>query len=63
MQSLFGPFLYYGYGLGLYQLTGASICLCIGFFLGLIQWFFCKWWLGRHTQGPLETIWYKLTWI
>lgn len=63
MQSLFGSFLYYGYGLGLHQFTGASICVCMGLLLGLIQWLFCKWWLTRYKQGPLEKIWHTLTWI
>lgn len=63
MQSILGSFIYYGYGLGLYQFTGASICACMGILLRLVQWLFCKWWLGSHKQGPLERIWHKLTWI
>jgi uncharacterized protein len=62
-QSLLGSFLYYGFGLGLYQLTGASVCLLIGAALAALQCVFCAWWLKRHGQGPLERLWHRATWI
>ena len=37
--------------------------LIIGIILFLAQVRFCKWWLSKHKQGPLETIWHKWTWI
>ena len=63
MQSFFGSFVYYGYGLALYQYTGASLCVLIGLIILLLQWVFCKWWLAKYKQGPLEKIWHRLTWI
>ena len=63
MQSILGAFIYYGFGLGLYQYTGATYCLLIGLALAIIQGIFSKQWMKRHRQGPLETIWHKLTWL
>ena len=63
IQSVLGACIYYGFGLGMYQYTGASICLIIGFILMFIQWHFCNYWLKSHRHGPLEGIWHKLTWI
>lgn len=63
IQSIIGSTLYYKYGFGLYQYTGATICLFIGIVLFLLNLAFCKWWLKTHKQGPLEYIWHKATWI
>jgi len=63
MQSILGSFIYYGFGLGLYQYTGATYSILIGLGLATFQWFFSNWWLSKHKQGPLETIWHKATWI
>lgn len=63
MQSIIGSTIYYKYGFGLYQYTGAIYCLFIGIILLILQIEFCKWWLKNYTQGPLEFIWHKLTWI
>lgn len=63
IQSIIGATLYYKYGFGLYQYTGATICLFIGIILFLLNLAFCKWWLKTHRQGPLEYIWHKATWI
>lgn len=62
MQSLVGSFIYYGYGLGLYKVTGTSVCLLIGLGLALLQGWFSLWWLGRYRQGPLEALWHRATW-
>ncbi|QGZ41924.1 uncharacterized protein IP92_04278 [Pseudoduganella flava] len=63
MQSVVGTTLYYGFGLGLYRYTGASVCLLIGIALALLQGLFSAWWLKRHKQGPLETLWHRATWV
>ncbi|MEH6435761.1 DUF418 domain-containing protein [Massilia sp. DD77] len=63
MQSLAGTVLYYGFGLGLYALTGASLSLLIGIALAVLQIWFSNWWLRRHPQGPLEALWHRATWI
>jgi uncharacterized protein len=62
-QSVVGTTLYYGFGFGLYRYTGASVCLLIGIGLALAQGLFSAWWLKRHKQGPLETLWHRATWI
>lgn len=63
IQSVIGSTLYYKYGFGLYQYTGAMYCFFIGIFLFLLNVVFCTWWLKTHKQGPLEYVWHKLTWI
>jgi uncharacterized protein len=63
MQSIVGSFIYYRYGLGLVEYTGATYSLLIGIVLFLLQLWFCKWWLKNHRQGPLEYIWHKATWV
>ena len=63
MQSIIGSFIYYGFGLGLYQYTGATYSLLIGLLLAVLQGIFSSWWMKNHRQGPLESIWHKLTWL
>ena len=63
IQSMLGATIYYGFGLGLYRLTGASVSLIIGLALLILQWYFCRYWMRTHRYGPLEGIWHKLTWI
>jgi uncharacterized protein len=62
-QSVVGTALYYGWGLGLFKTTGASVCLLIGIALAILQGAFSAWWLRRHAQGPLESLWHRLTWL
>lgn len=62
-QSLIGGFLFYNWGLGLYRYTGITVCFLIGIAVFLLQYFFCRWWLRSHRQGPLEWLWKKATWI
>jgi len=63
VQSLVGTTLYYGFGFGLYKVTGASACLLIGLTLALLQGALCAWWLRHHRQGPLEALWHRATWL
>ncbi|WP_338758607.1 DUF418 domain-containing protein [Massilia sp. METH4] len=62
-QSVVGTAIYYGFGLGLYQYTGATACLLIGAVLALLQGWFSAWWLRHHKQGPLEALWHRATWL
>lgn len=62
-QSLLGAFLFYNWGLGLYRYTGITVCFLMGVGVFLLQFFFCRWWLRSHRQGPLEWLWKKATWI
>lgn len=63
MQSIIGACIYYGFGLGLYRITGATYSLLIGITLAIAQGVFSSWWMRHHKQGPLETLWHKATWI
>lgn len=45
------------------KIVGWALSLSVGFLIFLLQLKFCKWWLARHKQGPLEYIWHKCTWI
>lgn len=62
-QSVIGATIYYGFGLGLYKYTGASLSLIIGLCCSFILIEFSKWWLKKHKRGPFETIWHKATWV
>ena len=62
-QSVIGALIYFPFGLYLAPHCGYTVSLLIGIFTFLLQVRFCKWWLGRHRQGPLEYIWHKWTWI
>lgn len=62
-QSILGSTIYYGFGLGLYQYTGATYGLLIGLMLAILMGYFCTWWAKRHRHGPLEAIWHKATWM
>ncbi len=60
-QNLMGVLLFYGYGLALMgSVPYATIPLFGGVILAL-QWVFCRWWLTRSAQGPLEFLWRKAT--
>jgi len=62
-QSLFGALIYFPIGLNLAPYCGYTISFLIGLFILIIQILFCKWWLKTHKQGPLESLWHKLTWL
>ena len=62
-QSIAGAIIYFPFALYLAPYCGYTVSLLIGFAFFLLQVRFCKWWLKTHKQGPLESIWHKLTWI
>ena len=62
-QSIIGAIIYFPFGLYLAPYCGYTVSLLIGFFTFLLQVKFCKWWLSKHKQGPLELIWHKWTWL
>ena len=61
-QSIIGSFLYYGFGLALYQYTGATYSLIIGIVFAILLGSFSSWWMKRHKHGPLESLWHRATW-
>ena len=62
-QSIIGAIIYFPFGLYLAPHCGYTVSLLIGIFTFLLQVKFCKWWLSKHKQGPLEYIWHKWTWM
>ena len=62
-QSIIGSVIYFPFGLSLAPYCGYTVSLLIGFCTFLLQVQFCKWWLSRHKQGPLEHIWHQWTWM
>ncbi|MEW6997827.1 DUF418 domain-containing protein [Colwelliaceae bacterium BS250] len=63
LMSIFGSFLYYGWGLGLYKYLGISASLAIGITLLVVQIKFSTFWFNKFGQGPLERLWRRLTWL
>lgn len=62
-QSIIGGFVFYNWGLGMYRYSGHTSSLLIGVACIALQYLFCRWWLSRHSHGPFESLWRKLTWI
>lgn len=62
-QSVMGAVVYFPIGFYLAPYCGYTVSLLIGIFTFLLQVRFCKWWLSRHRQGPLERVWHKWTWM
>lgn len=62
-QSIIGSMMYYNWGLGLHRYMGITVSSLAGVALFVLQLFFCRWWMSKHSHGPLEYIWKKATWI
>ncbi len=63
VQSVVGAFIFYGWGLGMYQHLGIASSFLVGVVLVIIQCKLSSMWMSTHKHGPLEGIWHKLTWI
>lgn len=62
-QSIIGGFVFYNWGLGMFRYSGHASSLLLGALCVALQYIFCCWWLKRHSHGPFEMVWRKLTWI
>ncbi|WP_316821521.1 DUF418 domain-containing protein [Pedobacter gandavensis] len=62
-QSILGALIYFPFGLSLAKSCGMTVSLLIGIVVFLAQVQFCKWWLSKHKQGPLEGLWARATWL
>lgn len=62
-QSILGGFVFYNWGLNAAPDLSATASLGVGVVIFAIQYTFACWWLKSHKQGPLETVWKKITWI
>lgn len=63
MQSIIGSFIYFGYGLGLYDVLCTTASFGVGIGLFIIQLLFSNWWMKHFKYGPFEGVWRKATWI
>ena len=61
MQTLFGILVFYGVGLGLLGRVGSAACVGIGGVIFVAQLFISRWWMSRHTMGPVEWLWRSMT--
>jgi uncharacterized protein len=61
MQSVFGILVFYGVGLGLLGRVGSAACAGIGIGIFIAQLCISRWWMARHTMGPVEWLWRSLT--
>ncbi len=62
-QALVSVPLFYGYGLALYHSWGASVSICYGAGLFVVQAAAAHWWLERFHYGPLEWLWRACTFL
>ena len=62
-KGIMGAIIYFPFGFYLAPYCGYTVSLIIGIVLFLLQVRFCKWWLSKHKQGPLESVWHKWTWL
>ncbi len=62
-QSVIGVFVYYHWGLNLWNEVGATVSAVIGLAIFGLLLLFSRYWLARHRQGPLEFLWKKATWL
>ena len=63
MSSLFGSFIFYGWGLGMYKVLGTTWSLLVGIAIVVLQIVLLRQWAKTHQRGPLETLWRHLTWL
>lgn len=60
-HSLIGPIIFYGFGLGLIGRLSPLVIYAVAVAIYGTQILFSRWWLSRHTQGPMEALWRRLT--
>lgn len=61
MQSLVGTFIFYPFGLGLFQDIGPAAVVAAAFVIWALQCLLSAWWFRRHAFGPMEALWRALT--
>lgn len=62
-QSIIGSIIFFPYAFGLADTLGIAWSFVVGLCVMYVQLWFCRLWLDRHKQGPLEGLWHRLTWI
>lgn len=61
MQSLIATTVFYGYGLGLYGKIDVATGTWMAVGIYVIQIIFAELWFTKFKQGPVESLWRKLT--
>lgn len=61
-QSIIGTALFFPYGLGLAYKLGITQSFILSIAVGIFLFIFSKLWLSKFKQGPLEALWFRLTW-
>ncbi|EJX03619.1 membrane protein containing DUF418 [gut metagenome] len=62
-QSIVGSLLYYHWGFALHNQLGITASFLVGVLFFLVQFGCCRWWMNRHSHGPLEYLWKRATWL
>lgn len=62
-QSLIGVLIFYGFGFGLIDTFGASVCALLAIGVFFFQILISKWWLSYFNYGPLEWFWRSATYL
>ena len=63
LSSVFGAFVFYGWGLGMYKVLGTTWSLLVGIAIVVLQIVLLRQWAKTHQRGPLESLWRHLTWL
>ncbi len=61
LQSLFFGFVFYGWGLGFFGWQRPTQIELLALFIFLVEIIFSYFWLKEFKQGPLESLWRKLS--
>ena len=62
-QSIIGSMLFYNWGFALHDDLGVTASFLTGILIFVVQFAFCRWWMNRHTHGPMEYLWKRATWL
>ncbi len=63
LQSIVGGFLFYNWGLNLHTVCRHSYSFVLAILFLIVLHFFCRYWTTHHKRGPLEELWYRMTWL
>ncbi len=61
LQGFLGVFVFYGFGLGMYDYLGSFLSLVAGVIILLILLIFSHLWVRYYRYGPIEWVWRALT--
>lgn len=61
LQTFLYLFVLFGFGLGLLDVMGATLCLLIAVSFFFFQIILSSWWIKRFRFGPAEWLWRSLT--